>query len=375
MVQQRVDGMAQRIMQEARGMLEPSFEELGVEPQAATSEHYKQKAKAYADVAKTLSEKHKVAVYTGSTGMLSASDIASDSQLARMAAQGLGYESNPVGLVQLVFAIDEIGATELGPMEAAKPRMYETIGPFKEIYIPTIVMLARVTEARKSAAPDSLEQTFSTATIKLGENAAEDKQYSVKERVTEDVKKLAVLDTVKGRAEEFAALAGKDGFEQATESFNKLYGASLKKDANDPNVFTVEQMPDMGRFTAKAMAVLKAQIAGTPGAEIRLNGAKAQQELTNTLYSLVPEDSNSLKDGPKVVEFKPDLSYLVIKSIVIDRVDQQEYKEAKDMMLYGEEMSGSQALAFVFYNPQNIIERSKWQWVEADEKESADANE
>jgi len=246
------------------------------------------------------------------------------------------------------------------------------------MFIPTVSMLVRVTEARKAAAPDSLDETFSTKGVEVDEAESNDDEqvYSVRERVVEDVKRLAVRDEVKAKAEEFAVLAGEEGWEAAISKFNDLYGKQLKEESNDPNVFRLENVPGRQRITARAVETMKAQFAGTPGAQIRLNGAKAEQSLLNEIYSLVPADSNSLKSGPAIVEFKGDISFFVVKDVVIDRVNQAEFAEAKPMLLFGEESSRAQALAFVHYNPENITERLNFRWLEtAEEVESTDVNE
>ncbi len=378
MLQERVNSMATRIMQDARGMLEAGLTDVDLESAEPNKVRDVLRAVSYEQVAAQLSEKYKVKVYAGCTGMLGASDIATGKLLGQMVLGGQEYQYDAVPLVQIVFAIDEIGATELGPFEAAKPRMYETIGPFKERFIPTVSMLVRVTDARKAAAPESLTETFSTKGVELGEAETSDKEqvYSVRERVVEDVKKLAVRDEVKGKAEEFVGLVGKEGWEPAAAKFNELYGKQLKKEPNDPNVFKLENLSGRQRITARAMETVKAQLAGMPGAEIRLNGARAEQALLNEIYSLVPVDSNSLKSGPAIVEFKGDISFLVVKDVVIDRINQAQFSEAKPMLLLGEEDSRAQALAFVYYNPENISQRLNFRWLKtAEETGDADADE
>jgi hypothetical protein len=378
MLQERVNNMAGRITQDARGMLDVGLADIDIQAAEPNTVRKALESVTYEQVAAQLSEKYKVKVYAGSTGMLSASDMATGKRLGQMVLGGQEYQYNAVPLVQMVFAIDEIGVTELGPFEASKPRMYETIGPFRERFMPTVSMLVRVTDARKAAAPKSLTETFSTKGVELGEAEASNEQqvYSVKERVVEDVKKLAVRDEVKAKAQEFVGLVGEEGWDGAMAKFNEVYGKQLKEEPNDPNVFKLENVPGAQRITARGMETVKAQLAGMPGAQIRLNGARAEQALLNEIYSLVPADSNSLKSGPAIVEFKGDISFLVVKDVVIDRINQAQFSEAKPMLLFGEENSRAQALAFVYYNPENISERLNFRWAQAaEETESADVDE
>jgi hypothetical protein len=95
--------------------------------------------------------------------------------------------------------------------------------------------------------------------------------------------------------------------------------------------------------------------------------------LRGTLYSLVPPDSNSLDAVPHVLEFKPDLGYYVIKTLVVRRINRDEYEAARVRQSYRTDFVQSQSLAPVHYNPENIVKRMKFRPARLD-TEPSDAN-
>jgi hypothetical protein len=291
------------------------------------------------------------------------------------------YGQNPVGLAQVVFAIDELSASELGPFDAAKPGMYKNIGPVKDLMSELkdgsgpIMAIVRVINAQKASEPESINQTFSTSSLKFDPNeekAGED-VYSVKEQVADDLKKLAAMDTTKSKAEEFIDLAAKDGWDSALDKFNELYKQPEKQDDDDPNAFSLQTPAGLRRISRATLETLASQSQGNPAASFYLNESKKQRQFVEQLYSLVPPESNTVEALPVIMEFKPDMSHYVIKNITVKRLWKEDYERSKAMRLYREDHVQSQSLAAVHFNPENILKRMKFKPVGADE-EPADAN-
>jgi hypothetical protein len=215
-------------------------------------------------------------------------------------------------LAQIVFAIDELGVSELGPFDAPKPGMYENIGPLTDM-LEKIMALVRVIEAEKASEPETINQTFSTHTLKFeqDEEQLSEDVYSVKEKVAEDVKKLAAMDTTKSKAEEFVNLAAKDGWESAVEKFNELYGQQSTQDEGDPNVktpkaepFKLQNLTNLQRISRATLETLTVQTAGKPAAQSFLKEREKHRQLIDRLYSLLPQDSNTVDTVPLIIEFK-----------------------------------------------------------------------
>jgi hypothetical protein len=190
--------------------------------------------------------------------------------------------------------------------------------------------------------------------------------------VVNDVKALAAWNATKGKAEEFMALATKDGWDKAVAQFNKLYGKQAKADPNDPNIFKVDHQAGMQRITNAELEVLAAQVANSPASQIILNQAKDEGQFINRLYSLIPPKSDAPAQMPLLVEFKPAQSYYVLKSLTMQRLSQEEFQKMKGMIVRREEYSQVENLAAVYFNPENIIKRTNFRYAHPAE-ESADS--
>ena len=381
LLRDKINSTAERILQEAKTLTEAGLENADMEPEDATAEQLKEKAGDYEDAARQLSENHSIKVYAGRTGLLSPTDMQTDEHLARLYLQG--YGQNPVGLSQVVFAVDELAASELGPFDVPKPRIYQNIGPVKDLLSglkdasETIMAIVRVIEARKASEPESIDHTFSTSSLKFDPNQqeADEDVYSVKEKVTEDLKQLAALrqGRTRGKAEEFIDLVAKDGWENALNQFNELHGQQEKQDPNDPNMFRLQNLTDLRRISRATLETLAAQSQGNPAAPFFLNESKKHRRFVDQLYSLVPQDSNTVEALPLVMEFKPDLSCYVIKNISVERLWKEGYEKIKVMRLYREDFIQSQRLATIHFNGENILKRMKLRPATTRER-PADAN-
>ena len=370
----KTNSKADSILQEARTLTEVNLEEARSD-KAKTSEQLKEKAVDYKPVAQKLSEKYKIKIYAGQTGWLNALDIQMDEYLGSIFLRG--YGQNAIGLSQVVFAIDELGVSELGPFDVSKPRLYENIGPLKNPYgIGGIMAIVRVVDARKAAAPESIDATYSTLSLQLDPNEAKADEdiYSVKEKVVEDLKKLNAMDTTKTKAEEFMNLVDKESWDKAIGVFEKLYGRKEGREKNDPNTFRLQDQIGLSRISQDILEILDIQNLGRPAMALRLNDIKNNKRYIDKLYSLVPPDSNTVEALPVVMEYKPDLKYLVIKDISIKRIWKEKYAEMKKESLFRQENAQSQSLAVVHFNPANILKRVHFKLIET-RQETADANE
>ncbi|MHC4482010.1 MAG: hypothetical protein ACYSW4_00530 [Planctomycetota bacterium] len=386
LLRNRVNSKAKLILQEAKSLTEAGFEDIDMEPADITAEQFRQAAGDYETAAEQLSEKYEIKVYAGQTGLLGAADMRADEHLGRLYIRGYG---SPVGLIQVVFAVDELAASELGPFDVPKPRMYENIGPAIDItgqiltaITGQIMAVVRVVEAKKASEPESVNQTFSKNTLNLGQTEEQTSEdiYSVREKVVEDLRELAAMDTTRAKAEEFKDLAVKQGWEDAVDKFNELYG-EVEPNEVDPNApevqdakndvqkpFGLQSLTNLPRISSVGLGTLAVQRAGNPEAQLSTNVVEKESMLRDLLYSLVPQDSNTVEAVPLVIEFVPDMSYYCLKSISVRRINRDEYENIKVRQGYREEAVQSQSLAAVHFNPENILERMNFRRVKEDEQ-------
>jgi len=378
----KINSMAERILQDAKTLTEASLQDMNdAELAKLNPEQFAKMAGDYKTTARQLSEKHNIKVYVGQTGLLSPMDMQTDEILARLYLRN--YGRNPIGLTQIVFAVDELAVSELGPFDVAKPRQFENIGPANDLLelqdsqdvSEQITALVRVIKAIKASEPESIDQTFSTKTLVFDPNQEEASEdiFSVKENVAKSLKRLAAMETTKSKAEEFVEMAAKDGWDNTIDKFNELYGQNEKQDDNEPNAFDLQSIPRMQRISKATLETIAVQSRGNPAASFFLNESRKNQQFADLLYSLIPPDSNTVEALPVVMEFKPDMSYYVIKNISVKPFWKEDFEKIKALRLYREDHIQSQSMAVVHFSPENILKRMNFRLAEADE-ESADAN-
>lgn len=370
LLRDKINSKAEQILNEAKLLVEAPLEGIEVDREVLSPDQMKDLLGNYHDIAEQLADKYKVKIYTGQTGLLSAADMHADKYLGTLCLMSPGY--NPVRLSQLVFSIEQLQAVDMVLSGVREPKLYENIGPVKDPFgrmakdiSGKIIALVRVIKAQKAGEPENIDQVFSTKTLELDQNplAESENIFSVKERVIEDLKKLAALETTKLKAEEFVKLAVDKEWESALDEFNGLYGQA-GQDSNDPNVFKLESLIGMQRIPNGRLGMMALHNSGNPVSSLLRREAEARKQFVDLLYSLVPNESDSADEVPLIVEFKPNMSYYIIRSISIQRLDQQEYEKIKATQLSHEDHIQSQSLAAVYFNPENILKRMKFRQVE-----------
>lgn len=381
MLRDRITSKGKTVLQQAKTLTEPNLADTGLELEKLTSEQFSKNARDYKPVVEQLSKEHNVKIYTGKTGLLSAAETQTDKYLGRLSVDGYGY--GPVNLTQVVFAVDELGASRLGPFDAPKPRMYENIGPLEE---PSqlrfnisgqMMVVVRIVETVKASAPSSIFETFSRHSLVLdpNEDVADDDVHSVRKRVVEDLKKLAAIDTTRTRAQEFIDVAKKTDWQAAIDKFNELYGAQAKEDPNDPNVFVPNYLTAITRNSSLQLKTLAIRAEDSASAKFFLNQAEIEGQFTDQLYSLVPPDANTPDKLPTIVEFKPNMSFFCIKNLQVKRLWKEDFDRIRPVSFYRQDFTQSQSLAPEHFRPANILKRMKFKFTKEEEKERSDANE
>lgn len=372
--QQRILTKAEQVLQDARNVADAGVSGAGPDGNEPTTAERRERAAKpghdYSTVAQDLSVKYSIPLHNGRTGLLSVTDIRGDSYLRRMYLTN--YSRSPVPLSQAVFSVAEFGdeATILFSMSPAQ--MYLSIGPARDPMAESaqdlsgqIMVIVRVVAAEPDAAPTGLDQSFGIQTLDLDKTADQpEKTFAVREQVVKDLRALAAWDTTRARAEEFMALATKDGWDKAVAQFNTLYGAQAKADPNDPNVFKVDRRMSMQRISRADLQMFATQLSNSPGSEAYLNEAKVENQFVDRLFSLVPAAGDAPAKTPQVLEFKPGLSCYVIKSLSPRPLYQEQFQKMKGMVVGREEYSQTQSLAVVHLNPANILKRMSFRFAD-----------
>ena len=363
LMQSKIQSQANSIIKEAISLTENPFDDMNeAEINNLDTEQYKKKAGDYKAVAENLSQKHKVAIFSGQTGLLGPLEMQNDEHLAPLYVQYPGY--NAVSLAQVVFAVKELAACEIGPSEGQAPREYQNIGPVRD-QSGKIMALVRVIRTVKASEPNSVDYSFNTSSLILDPNQqdSDDDIFSVRKNVVEDLKKLAALETTKNTAEEFVKAAESDGWEETVEKFNKTY---VQSDVNEP--FILENIPGLNRLSKATLESLSIQTQSNPASMFFDNEREKSARFVDLFFSLAPQDSNSVEALPAVVEFRPDMSYYAVKNVSLKQLWKEDYEKSKAPALYRDDLIESQSLAIVHFNPANVLERMNFRSLESKEK-------
>jgi hypothetical protein len=370
LLQDKINSRAGEILRYAKALTEFASQDTAPDTDDSGAEQIDQAVVDYKTAAEQAAQKYNVEVYSGRTGLLSAADMQADEYLGLLYLSGSGY--SPVGLLQMVFAIDELGASEMGPFDPPKPKLGENIGPLADV-VGQIMAVVRVVKVEKSAEPESLGQTYSSDSIVLEHGSATSKEdiYSVRVKVIEDLKKLAAMDIAKSKAEQFIKQAQKDGWEKAVAEFNKLYGYEDKQE-KDYEPFKLQTFTNLQRIPDIILETLAVQNSANPAGLNLVNEHSRDARFIDQLYSLVPQDANRLDAVPFVLEFKPDMSCYAIRNLSVKRLTQSEFEKQKALQLFKEDTIQSQNLAAVHINPENILKRMNFRLLNG--QQASDAN-
>jgi len=356
----RVNSKTNEIIQKAKTLTELQTSQ----EDAAATQTAEKVAEKFEDAASRLSKEYNIKIYAGRTGLLSDADIQKDDTLRLLYLEGYGYNpiTNPstLGLSKVVFSVDPIDSSELGQFDSQKVKVFENIGPLKDMGGKTR-MIIQIVDAEKAAVPNDINTSFSIDTISLGENKndEENKSFSMKEKVIEDLKKLSAMETTGQKAREFAQIASESGWDKASEEFNRLY-SKKSPDNNEPNNFELQELSPLPRMSSLDMQTFTIQAEGDPKLQTVIPEVEKRRLLAQNLYALIPPDSNSLANVPYVLEFKGEMSWYCIKKLTVKRVNQDEYEIFRVMEFFNEDITRMQSAAVVHYNPENILSRMQF---------------
>jgi hypothetical protein len=312
------------------------------------------KAGDYEKIAAKLGETNKIPLHSGRTGLLSALSVQSDKYLRRLYLTTYGY--TPVPLTQVLFSTKELGEHATILLSTPPATMYVTFGPARDPMSATamdltgqIMLIARVVAVEKNAPPTDVGVACPGHPPAVPD--AKSQSFSVEEQVVNDVKALAAWDATKSKAEEFMALATKDGWDKAVAQFNKLYGKQAKADPNDPNVFRVDNQVGLQRLSKADLEVLTAQVSNSPASQIVLNQAANEGMFVDRLRALIPAKSDAPAQMPMLVDFKPNQAYSSSK-VGLQRLTQEEFQKMKGMLVR-REYSQVGSLMAVHFTPKH----------------------
>ncbi|MHC5060454.1 MAG: hypothetical protein ACYTFK_05150 [Planctomycetota bacterium] len=349
---------ADMILNEAMGLTEAGF--AGIETNTAGAAELSALAADYKQAAAAISEKYDIKVYTGKTGMLSAADAALDRYLGRLSVEGQEQQKVPVGTI--VFALDELDAVPAGTLSGRRSKMWQNIGPAKDMFGSTLAIL-RVVRAEKASEPADVAFSFNKDGIILDETGQSEKIYSVSDQVAADVKLQKAMRTAKASAAELVELIKEKDWTEALNQFNESQTTSTVK---------LDTLSNQSRLSRLDIQAARTQAGDNPMGAGFVRRRIETKKLLDKLYSMLPADKTEAKNLASLLEFKPGACYYVVKSVSRTAVTRQDYLQKKSRTAFMLDSVRSESLLLIHLRPDNIFERTNFKFVTRDSSPAQD---
>jgi len=360
LLQDKVEAKAEMILSKAKAFTEAGFEDVQIEE--INDEQFGQLVGDYKQTAEQLGRENNIELYTGQTGLLTAEDLAWDRYLGMLYTEG--QNQSQIRLAKIVFALKQLDASQLGPYEVSRPRIYENIGPMKD-NLERIMVLLRVIRAEEPVEPTDINDICDKTGLELIDEPKDEqipKPQLIKDIVQEDLKKLKAMATARSEAEEFLKLVQSDDWDKVIEEFNKRYAAKNSPKDDLLHVIKLQQFADLSRLSSQDITAVNLNTDNLPGARDLLYRRMKRRNLIDRFFTLLPKDKTSPETLPLIMQFEPEASLYVIKDISRNLISMGEYELEKIPSAYFEEAGQSQALALFHYTPENIVKRMKFHW-------------
>jgi hypothetical protein len=357
----RIAERADSILAAAKGIADGNLAEANLEN--LTAQETAKLTGDYTTAAEKAGQQFGLTIHSGTTGFVSPEDMMRNEIFGRLFMTGQDRAKTP--LVMMVFAINELSASRLSPFAPAKPRMYESVGPFND-YMQNVVALVRITGAQKAGEPCSIDITDAKKLpVMKGSAFAESNDvYAVKDAVKEDVKKLEAMAIAKQAADALMAAIPTLGWDKALAAVNTQYGIA-SAEANKPaDTFKLEPLKGLRRISEQEVKMMQAKAAHDPVQSIYVKRYALQKRLLDKFYSLLGPDKTVATNVPMLVEDTPDMNYYVVKSMSRTTVDPATYQKMKGQIALMQDYTHGQSLGFEHFKADNIIKRMKFEWDE-----------
>ncbi len=364
LLNRRIVSKCSVIINEVIDMAEENFS--GIDFADAKAEDLKARAGSYIAAAAKIKAKYGIAVAVGKTGLVSPEQLQRNPVFGSLKIQG--QSRVPATLSKVVFAIDELGVTELSIYEALKPRVYLSIGPLFGGYgQPAYAAAARVVGYAEASAADSVDYKYEKNLLSLDLTVdTADNVVSVREQVIKDLKRVEAMQIAKAKAAEFIAEFGtSEDWDKAAESFR----AAAAGDYPDISV-SVQKL----NFARQDISAAETASEDMPLPELYLSQIKQYNGLVDVIQSKFEMGKEKPRTLPLLIEYKPFRVYYCIKDMSCKYGSVDEYNQLRGNIAFSLDSASVQAFIFDHYMPDNINKRMNFKVVEQPSESLPDSN-
>jgi hypothetical protein len=349
----KVSTKAMGILNDAIEQVQTGFDSLNFE--TATVQQFKENATDYSDIAEKIAQQHDIKIYSGKTALLTKEEIQTNGSFGSLVIQT--QSGIPTRLARLVFATEQLGdeASNLGPFEPVKPKVYVSIGPIAD-NMGTIMAVVRVIETKNSVVPTDINFRYekNLPLISQEDQQQAEKSFVLKDEIRQDCRKLAAFELTCQKANEFVKTAKDEGWDKAIKKYNLLYPV---KDPDKQKTFEIQKWDQKNRLSQMDIETLKLNVSQSPLAEGFINQTIIYAKLINAFYSLFKPEQLKIEDVPAIIEFKPQLTCYAIKSLSRQPETTQNYEQTRQKIAFRENHIMTQSMAVEYFMPDNILKR------------------
>ncbi|MCK5565794.1 MAG: hypothetical protein KAJ07_11155, partial [Planctomycetes bacterium] len=340
---EKTQAKAEMIVNEAIEIIDAGVATLDFEN--ATDEQIAAAAGNYADASRKINSKYKIPVHSNKTGLLSAADIANDTNLARLSLRG--QSRVPVSIGKIIFAVD--GTTTLSRFEVPTPRMFENIGPIRNSY-GSIIGIVRVIKTEKEFEPSDFSLTYDRTGVELKESPART-TYSIREQAAQDIKTQKAMDIAEQKAEEFSKTVAQKGWDEAIGGYNKN---------NPTSIVRIENISNKREISQKELNIFEMLIEDDPSLSVTIQNVLIDNEQFARLSAIIPAGETEARNTMKILKFEAGKCCYIVKDVSITGVTEEDYIAAKNQAALQTESTSSQSLSVIHYLPNNILKRTSF---------------
>ena len=122
-------------------------------------------------------------------------------------------------------------------------------------------------------------------------------------------------------------------------------------------------MQGLKRISEQEVRMMRLRSLHDPVQSMYVNRYAQQKDFIDRLYSMLEPEKTVATNVPMLMEFKPNMSYYVIKSMSRNAVDANSLEEKGRLALMHDYVNG-QSLGFEYFKADNIIRRTGFEWDE-----------
>ena len=156
------------------------------------------------------------------------------------------------------------------------------------------------------------------------------------------------------------AISGQD-WDEAITAYNSKYAKGAEEDTVDSQQIELGSVQQQLRISQAEIELAKRIMLQNPASAQYLLQRIISSMLTDRLYALLPEDTETTGSIKTVLAFEPQTACYIVKEVVRQPATTADYLGNKAQTALQLNATESAGLALIHFGPENILERMAYQ--------------